>query len=275
MRGAVILTKKEKVEVRDFPNPSPGHGQVVLRIMASSVCGSDLRAIYRRDAEASDPAEVYRDVICGHEPAGVITAIGKGVIRFKPGDRVCIYHVAGCGVCRHCREGTVISCQLARAAYGFQRHGGMGDYLLAEESSCIPLPEELSFEDGAIIACGGGTAYEALLRGGISGKDRVFISGLGPVGLAVGMIAQRLGARQVIGVDLSDDRVGIAKRVGAITDGLSSRGDEALEFVREQTGGELCEASFDCSRSHISADLGTASDSTMGSVWAYWHGRSP
>ena len=103
----------------------------------------------------------------------------------------------------------------------------------------------------------------------------MFISGLGPVGLAVGMIAQRLGARQVIGVDLSDHRVGIAKRVGAITDGLSSRGDEALEFVREQTGGELCEASFDCSGAAFSADLGTASDSTMGSVRAYWHGRPP
>ena len=164
MRGAVILTKKEKVEVRDFPNPSPGHGQVVLRIMASSVCGSDLRAIYRRDAEAADPAEVYRDVICGHEPAGVITAIGKGVMRFKPGDRVCIYHVAGCGVCRHCREGTVISCQLARAAYGFQRHGGMGDYFSPKKVAACPCRGCLS-RTSAIIACGGGTTYEALSTG--------------------------------------------------------------------------------------------------------------
>ena len=158
MRGAVILKNQEKVELRDFPDPSPGHGQVVLRVMASSICGSDLRAIYRRDAAPADVAEVYRDVICGHEPAGVITEIGPGVVRFKPGDRVSIYHVAGCGVCRHCREGIVISCQLARAAYGFQRNGGMGEYLLAEEASCIPLPDELSLEDGALIACGAGTA---------------------------------------------------------------------------------------------------------------------
>ena len=111
----------------------------------------------------------------------------------------------------------------------------------------MPLPDKLSFEDGALIACGAGTAYEALLRAGVSGKDRVLITGLGPVGLAMGMIAQKFGAQQVIGVDLSEERVAIGKRIGAITDGLSAVGDDALQFVRESTGGELCEASFDCS----------------------------
>jgi threonine dehydrogenase-like Zn-dependent dehydrogenase len=247
MRGAVILMNKERVELRDFPVPCPGPGQVVLKVMASAICGSDLRAIYRRDAAPEDPAEMYRNVICGHEPAGVVAEVGPGVVRFKQGDRVCVYHVTGCGVCRHCRQGTVISCQLARSAYGFQRDGGMGEYLLAEEQSCMPLPDELSFEDGALIACGAGTAYEALLRAGVSGDDRVFITGLGPVGLAMGMIAQKLGACQIIGVDISEERVGIAKRIGAVTDGLSAVGDEALRFVQEKTGGDLCEASFDCS----------------------------
>lgn len=247
MRGAVILRNQEKVEVRDFATPEPGHGQVLLKVMASSICGSDLRAIYRHDAEAADPAEEYQGVICGHEPAGVITEVGPGVSRFKVGDRVCIYHVSGCGVCRDCREGTVISCQLARKSYGYQRDGGMGEYLLADEQSCVPLPDALSYMDGAMIACGAGTAYEALLRADVNGNDRVFITGLGPVGLALGMIAQKLGAQQVIGVDLSEERVRIAEKVGAITAGISATGDEALAFVREQTDNELCEASFDCS----------------------------
>lgn len=247
MRGAVILRNQEQVEVRDFADPEPGHGQVVLRIMASSICGSDLRAIYRKDAEAADPAEEYQGVICGHEPAGVIEEVGPGVTRFKVGDRVAVYHVSGCGVCRDCREGAVISCQLNRASYGYQRHGGMGEYLLADEASCIPLPDELSYMDGALIACGSGTAYEALLRAGVSGKDRVLITGLGPVGLSIGLIAQGLGAREVIGIDLSQERVKIAQEIGAITAGSASSGDEALEFIREQTKGELAEAAFDAS----------------------------
>lgn len=247
MRGAVILRNQEKVEIRDFENPKPGHGQVVLKVMASAICGSDLRAIYRKDAEVADPAEEYQGVICGHEPAGQIVEVGPGTHRFKVGDRVAIYHITGCGVCRDCREGAVVSCAISRAAYGFQRHGGMGEYLLAEEASCIPLPESLSYEDGALIACGSGTAYEALLRTQVSGRDRIFITGLGPVGLSIGMIAQKFGVEQVIGMDLSPERVEIAKKIGAITSGTSGNADEALEFVRQETKGELCEATFDCS----------------------------
>lgn len=247
MRGAVILKNQQKVVVRDFEDPTPGHGQVVLKVMASSICGSDLRAIYRHDAEAADPAEEYQGVICGHEPAGQIVAVGHGVKRFKVGDRVAIYHVAGCGVCRDCREGAIISCDSHGASYGYQRHGGMGEYLLADEASCIPLPDQLSYEDGAIIACGGGTAYEALLRTNVSGRDRVLITGLGPVGLAVGMMAQKMGVEQVIAVDLSPERIALGMKIGAITAGISASGDEALEFIRQQTNNELCEASFDCS----------------------------
>lgn len=247
MHGAVILRNQEKVEIRDFARPAPGHGQVVVKVMASSICGSDLRAIYRHDAEAADPAEEYQGVICGHEPAGIIEETGPGVSRFAPGDRVAIYHVSGCGVCRDCREGTVISCSVRRQSYGYQRDGGMGEYLLADEQSCVPLPDQLSYLDGAIIACGAGTAYEALLRANVNGNDRVLITGLGPVGLSLGLIAQQLGAQQVIGVDLSPERVRIAQEIGAITDGAAVAGDEAFDFIRDATGGELAEAAFDCS----------------------------
>lgn len=247
MKGAVILRNQEKVEIRDFDKPTPGYGQVVLKIKASSICGSDLRAIYRKDAAAADPAEEYMGVICGHEPAGVIEDVGPGVSRFKPGDRVAIYHVSGCGVCRDCREGTVISCSIHRQSYGFQRHGGMGEYLVADEQSCIPLPDQLSFMDGAIIACGAGTAYEALLRTNVNGNDRAFITGLGPVGLSLGILAQALGVKQVIGVDTSAERVRIAKQIGAITEGDSLTGDEAYEYVKAATNGDGTEASFDCS----------------------------
>ena len=97
-----------------------------------------------------------------------------------------------------------------RAAYGWQRDGGHADYCLAEENTCVALPEPLSYEDGALIACGFGTVYEALNRMGVSGEDRVLITGIGPVGMAAGMVAKGMGASQVIGVDISQQRLDFA-----------------------------------------------------------------
>lgn len=219
----------------------PGHGQTVLKVMASSICGGDLRAIYRHEGEAADPSEEYHGVICGHEPAGIIEEVGPGVSCFKVGDRAVEYHVSGCGVCRDYREGTVISCEIHRQSYGYQCNGGMGECLLADEQSLVPLPDELSYVDGAVIAWGVGTAYESLLRANVNGNDRGLITGLGPVGLSVRPIAQALGAKQVIGVDLSEDCAKHALAIGAVTDVAFSSGDDAFGFIRSVTGGDLAE----------------------------------
>jgi D-arabinose 1-dehydrogenase-like Zn-dependent alcohol dehydrogenase len=98
------------------------------------------------------------------------------------GDRVIVYHISGCGVCNDCRRGYMISCtsERYRRAYGWQRDGGMADFLLAEEKDLIHLPDELSYADGAQVACGFGTVYEGLRKIGISGDDDVLITGLGP-----------------------------------------------------------------------------------------------
>jgi threonine dehydrogenase-like Zn-dependent dehydrogenase len=107
----------------------------------------------------------------------------------------------------------------ARAAYGWQRDGGHADLLLAEERTCVPLPDELSFLDGACVACGFGTAYEALRRSAVSGRDEVLVVGLGPIGLAVGLLAHRLGAYGVFGVDVEHRRLERAREIGAIDAG--------------------------------------------------------
>src|ERR671928_978974 len=157
--NGVVLPGDSTVQHVKVDVPEPGHGQVLLQMKASSICGSDIRAIYREHL-GSGP-EAYRDVIAGHEPCGVIVEVGTGCRRFAVGDRVILYHIAGCGVCPDCRAGYMISCTSPfRAAYGWQRDGGHADYLLAEESTCIPLPDSLSYVDGACVACGFGTAYE-------------------------------------------------------------------------------------------------------------------
>lgn len=149
------------VEFKQFDVPKPGHGQVLLKMKASSICGSDIRAIYRE--HLGKGPEGYRGVICGHEPAGQVVELGPGVKRFKEGDRVVVYHISGCGVCHDCRMGYQISCSSPmRAAYGWQRDGGNADYLLAEERDLVLLPDFMSYVDGALCACGFGTCYEGL-----------------------------------------------------------------------------------------------------------------
>ncbi len=242
--SGVVLPGDRQLEVREFDVPEPGHGQALVRMKASSLCGSDLRAIYRPHDQGTGP-EAYKGVIAGHEPCGIIERVGPDVTRFKAGDRVILYHIAGCGVCRECRGGWMISCERSeRAAYGWQRDGGHAPFLLAEERTLVPLPDELTCLDGAMVACGVGTAYAACLRAGVSGRDRVLVTGLGPVGIGVALLCQRLGA-EVVGVESVLERVELARRLG-IGDAVAP-GDGALAALQERTSGHGFEVAIDCS----------------------------
>lgn len=244
MRG-VYLPGNRRVEFKEVPVPAPGHGQVLVQMRASSICGSDIRAIYRE--HLGHGPEAYQNVIAGHEPCGQIVAVGPGCKRFGVGDRVILYHISGCGVCDDCREGYMISCTSPlRAAYGWQRDGGHAAYCLAEESTCVPLPEPLTYVDGALVACGFGTVYEALQRVRVSGQDRVLVTGVGPVGMAAGLVAKALGAPLVIGADTSAERLGFAQKAGAIDIALTADA-EAAAGVKLLTGGYGCEVAIDCS----------------------------
>jgi threonine dehydrogenase-like Zn-dependent dehydrogenase len=246
MRG-VRLPGNREVEFVDVPVPEPGHGQVLVRMRASTICGSDLRAIYRE--HLGHGPEAYQGVVAGHEPSGEIVAAGPDVRRFGVGDRVILYHIAGCGVCPDCRAGFMISCTSPlRAAYGWQRDGGHAEFVLAEESTCVPLPEPLSFLDGACVACGFGTAYEAVRRAGVSGADALLVTGTGPVGMAVGLLGRALGAGPIIGVDTAPERLALALDLGAIDHGVAA-GPDAVEAIHALTAGNGCEVAVDCSGS--------------------------
>jgi 2-desacetyl-2-hydroxyethyl bacteriochlorophyllide A dehydrogenase len=255
LRG-VYLPGGRQVDIRQVDDPTPGPGQVVVAMRASTICGSDLRAIYREHL-GSGP-EAYKDVIAGHEPCGEIVATGPGCRRFAVGDRVALYHIAGCGLCHDCRAGWMISCTSPlRAAYGWQRDGGHADYLLAEESTCVALPDALSWLDGACVACGFGTAYEAVRRAGVSGRDAVLVVGLGPVGLAAGLLARALGATTVVGADPVGSRLELATDLGAVD--VAVRADEvAAQAVLDATGGYGCEVAVDCSGSAAGRSLALA-----------------
>ena len=245
MRGA-FLPGNSTVELREVPVPAPGHGEVLLRMKASTICGSDIRCIYHE--HLGKGPEGYQGVIAGHEPAGQIVAAGPGCRRFKEGDRVIVYHISGCGVCNDCRRGYMISCtsEKYRRAYGWQRDGGMADYLIAEEKDLIALPDDLTYADGAQVACGFGTVYEGLGKIGISGNDAVLITGLGPVGLATGALCRELGAQMIIGIDVVDERRKLAIELGVCDHALAA-GPDNVSAVRNLTGGRGVECAVDCS----------------------------
>ena len=158
MKGAV-LPGNSTVELRDFEIPKPGHGEVLIQTKATTICGSDIRCIYREHV-GKGPEGYIPGTIAGHEPCGVIVEEGEGLRRFHKGDRVIVYHISGCGLCNDCRRGYYISCKSPyRRAYGWQRNGGMAPYILAEEKDLIALPDSLTYKDGAQVACGFGTVY--------------------------------------------------------------------------------------------------------------------
>ena len=142
----------------------------------------------------------------------------------------------------------MISCtsEKYRRAYGWQRDGGMAEYLIAEEKDLVLLPDELSYVDGAQVACGFGTVYEGLEKIGISGNDAVLITGLGPVGLATGMLCRALGARQIIGIDVVEERMQIARELG-LCDEVLPAGPDNVAAVKGLTGGAGVERAVDCS----------------------------
>ena len=245
MTGA-ILPGNSTVELKNFDIPVPGHGQVLVKTMATTICGSDIRCIYHE--HLGKGPEGYRPgTIAGHEPCGVIVEEGRNLKRFKKGDRVIVYHISGCGVCHNCRMGYAIACTSPhRAAYGWQRDGGMAPYILCDEKDLIALPDELSYLDGAQVACGFGTVYEALEKIQISGNDAVLVVGLGPVGLAALQLAKAMGANKTIGVEFNDARIELAKKL-QLVDHTFKPGEGTLQEILDLTGGKGVEKAIDCS----------------------------
>lgn len=244
-RTGAFLPGNSTVELRELEIPIPAHGQVLIKTKSSTICGSDIRAIYHE--HLGKGPEGYQNVVAGHEPSGQIIECGPGMRRFKKGDRVIVYHISGCGLCNDCRRGYMISCTSEhRAAYGWQRDGGMSEYLLADEKDLVWLPDELTYTDGAQVACGFGTVYEGIEKIGISGNDQVLITGLGPVGLAACMLSRSMGAQKIVATDVDEERCQLAIDKGLVDEVFVSK-DNVLDKVIKASSGLGYEKSIDCS----------------------------
>jgi threonine dehydrogenase-like Zn-dependent dehydrogenase len=208
-----------KIEIRDFPDPAPGPGEVVIEMKASGMCGSDLKFYRPPPGEAQKALGLGGNAepfIAGHEPCGVVASRGPGVSeREAPiGSRVMDHHYAGCGVCKHCRVGWSQLCREGITVYGVTANGGHAEYLKVPARTLVPLPEELSFVAGAAVSCGTGTAYGALRRMHLAGGATLAVFGQGPVGISATLLGAKMGAR-VIAVETNAERRALAKKFGA------------------------------------------------------------
>src|SRR6266446_2291002 len=245
MRGAVFLGNR-RIEIRDFPDPTPGRGEVVIEMKASGMCGSDLK-FYRSPPGAAQAAlglgNQAEPFIAGHEPCGVVAARGRGV-------------------CRHCRVGWSQLCRAGIVVYGVTAHGGHAEYLKVPARTLVPLPDELSFVEGAAVACGTGTAYGALRRMHLAGGSTLAVFGQGPVGLSATLLGAKMGAR-VIAVETNPERLALAKQFGA---DAAVHANDSETALKDLTRGEGVDLALDCTGIAAARLAAVRSAKTWGTV---------
>ncbi len=231
MKG-IVITGNRTVQLAHFEDPAPGPGEVVVAIQASGMCGTDLHRF--RAAPESGPA-----IIAGHEPAGTVVAVGPGVspAMAREGARMMIHHYHGCTICNECRTGWPQMCTGGvMHLYGRNAHGSHAPFMKVPADTLIPLDERLSFAAGAAIGCGTGTAWGALERMQLTGRNTVAIFGQGPVGASATLLAAAQGAR-VIALDVAPNRLEAATAFGAWQT-IDPRDTDAVARIRDLTQGK-------------------------------------
>ncbi len=250
MKG-IVFTGKRNIELRDFPDPAPAPGEVILEVKASGMCGSDLH-YYRSEEGAAAMAVALGiagagdDVIAGHEPCGIVVARGADVQEgLAPiGARVMVHHYGGCGICLSCRQGWGQMCEEGFINYGITANGGHAPYLKVPANTLVALPDGLSFTEGAAISCGTGTAFSAIKRMDVAAGSTMAVFGQGPVGLSLTLLGAAMGVR-VIAVDISSERLKLAKSYGA--DALVNADiDEPIEAIHGLTFGHGADYTTEC-----------------------------
>jgi D-arabinose 1-dehydrogenase-like Zn-dependent alcohol dehydrogenase len=226
---ALRLTKPNSpLEEQEVEIPRLGPRDVLVRVKAAGICHSD--AHYRGGfLEASD-----LPVTLGHEVAGVIEEAGENVRSFRTGDRVCLHYLVTCGECASCRAGTEQFC-ISAQMIGKHRDGGYAEFIAVPERSVLHLPDEIPFEQGAIMMCSSATSLHALNKARLCAGETVAVFGTGGLGVSAIQIARALGAARVFAVDINLRKLELAARFGAMA--IDAMGADPVTQIRKQTKG--------------------------------------
>lgn len=230
MKAAVVAAFGKPLEIREVPVPTPGPGQLLVKIAACGVCHTDLHA-----AQGDWPVKPQPPFIPGHEGVGHVVAVGAGVSHIKEGDRVGIPWLhSACGHCEHCLGGWETLC-LAQSNTGYSVNGGFAEYALAEAEYVGRLPDNVGFVEIAPILCAGVTVYKGLKMTDTRPGQWVAISGIGGLGHMAVQYARAMGLN-VAAVDVDDAKLEFARRLGASLT-VNARQQDPAAYLQQEVGG--------------------------------------
>ncbi|XHR30929.1 MAG: zinc-binding dehydrogenase [Chthoniobacteraceae bacterium] len=233
------ITGKSQVMIKSVPVPTPGPGEVLIRTIASAVCGSEM-GVFRKEGCATGNL--------GHEAAGVVAALGKGTQILQEGQRVGVSAISGCGHCEHCKNGRYTWCE--NLAFHCNMHA---EYFVIPETACHIIPDDVPWGPGVLITGDGlGVPYHTSTK--IQNDDirTVVVFGLGPIGLGNILLQSFLG-RQVIGVDRAPDRLALAKKLGAKHTIAADKTDDVVAEIRALSDGHGADAAIEAAGIPITA----------------------
>jgi alcohol dehydrogenase len=232
MRAAVYREFAKPLSIQNLSDPTPSDWGVVIRVKATGLCRSDWHGWMGHDPDIRLPH------VPGHEIAGVVDATGKGVVRWKVGDRVTLPFVCGCGNCPQCTSGNHQVCD-RQFQPGFTHWGSFAEYVAIDyaDVNLVRLPDEINFVTAASLGCRFVTSFRAIVdQGKVTGGQWVAVHGCGGVGLSAIMIANALGAN-VVAIDISDEKLDFAKSIGAVATVNATKTEAVVENIMDLTGG--------------------------------------
>ena len=215
MKAVVKNSKEAGLSYLEMPKPEPKPNEVLIRVHAASICGTDIH-YYKWNQAAEDFARkfhVHFPFIIGHECAGEIVAVGSDVKTRKPGERVALETHIPCGTCFNCMHGEAHNCS-NMSVYGTSCNVCFAPYAAADEKIAYVLPDELSYEEGALLEPAG-VAMRAVEEACIEPGDTVVVNGAGPIGMFAVLLAKASGAGRVIAFDMDSYRISMAEKLGA------------------------------------------------------------
>jgi L-iditol 2-dehydrogenase len=224
---AGVLHAREDIRYEEIPTPSPKAGQVLIKVKYTGICGSDLPRV-------NGNASHYYPNVLGHEFSGVIAEIGEGVTSLKVGDRVSGVPLVPCLKCNDCQKGNYSLCK-NYSFIGSREFGSFAEYVVVPEKNAVKFDKSVSFEQGAFFEPIT-VALHGLNRLDYKGGGTVAILGGGTVGLFTMQWAKIFGAKKVVVFDISDDRLKLAKELGA-DEGVNTLEDDFMDKAKSYTDG--------------------------------------
>ena len=231
MKAAIFEKPQAPLRVDEWTTPTPGDGEIVVKVAACGVCHTDLHYI-----DHGVPTFKKPPLVLGHEASGIVTSVGAGVTDRHEGDRILLPAVLTCGHCTYCREGRENICQNMRM-FGNDIDGSYAEYVVAPAKDSFILPDTIPLVEGSIIADAISTPYHAVKnRGRVRGGDWVVVFGCGGIGLNIVQVATAFGAN-VLAVDLMEPKLEVARSLGAVATVNPNDVERVDKEIRKITGG--------------------------------------